>query len=452
MAIKKKPICAAMLLTPFALIPGGVWAQNDDVDQRIEDLERQVQELKNQTEANRAQTSANKQANEAQVEEFDASRVTTKGTTFSYGGYIKLDTIFSNYSEGKPSKSLEDFMIPSAIPVESGQDSWQSLNMHAKESRFNFGTVTNTDIGTIKSFFELDFMLPSGGDERVSSSFNPRLRHAFVRWQFSEKSYFLAGQTWSAFMNVGALPDQLDFVGPVATIFERQPMLQWGFGGFKISLENPYTRLNAYDGVTGEKDDNTVKSDSETIPDIILRYDGKAGGLAWSVAGIGRQLSYDYSGAANPEFDDDNSFGYGLNFAFVWKVLTRDDIRFSISGGDALGRYMGLNSFNDGYIDDDGKIKGIKQVGGFLAYRHFWNDRWRSSFSLSASQADNPDTDDAPDADNWAKAYRSAHANLNYMPYPTLQIGGELIYGYKELEDGRDGNLKRFQFSVKYAF
>ena len=33
-----------------------------------------------------------------------------------------------------------------------------------------------------------------------------------------------------------------------------------------------------------------------------------------------------------------------------------------------------------------------------------------------------------------------------------LQLGGELIYGTKELEDGRDGSLSRLQLAGKYAF
>ena len=33
-----------------------------------------------------------------------------------------------------------------------------------------------------------------------------------------------------------------------------------------------------------------------------------------------------------------------------------------------------------------------------------------------------------------------------------MSIGGELIWAEKELEDGRDADLSRFQFAVKYAF
>ena len=120
--------------------------------------------------------------------------------------------------------------------------------------------------------------------------------------------------------------------------------------------------------------------------------------------------------------------------------------------GDALGRYLGLNAFNDGYVNASGDIETFDQYGGFIAYRHFWNPQLRSTFSLSAIEADNPDVSEFIHADSLAKSYQSFHANLNYLPTPKMAIGGELIYGSKELEDGRDGDLSRLQFAVKYAF
>ena len=105
-----------------------------------------------------------------------------------------------------------------------------------------------------------------------------------------------------------------------------------------------------------------VQSDSETIPDVVLRYNGNAGGLGWSLAGIGRQLSYDErANNGNTQVDDDTEFGYGLSFAGKW-MFGRNDLRFMANYGNALGRYMGLNAFNDGYIDEDGKIKTFTPV------------------------------------------------------------------------------------------
>ena len=378
-------------------------------------------------------------------------------TEFNYGGYIQLDASFSNYDEGKPGNRLiEDFLVPSLIPVEpaSGDaDSHSSSIIHAKSSRFFFTTKTDTDAGAISTRVELDFILSGQGDERISNSESPRLRHAFVKWDYAEGSSLLAGQSWSTFLNVGALPDLLDFVGPVGTLFNRQAQVRWTMGSMQLALENPATRLNS----VAVNSDTLVESlssrldDSETIPDMVARYNGTAGDLSWSVAAVLRQLSYEVRSGAEVTSDDD-TYGYGLSLAGKWKTGGDNDLRFMLNYGDALGRYLGLNAFNDGYIKADGSIGTIDQLGMFIAYRHYWSPKWRSNFSYSMAEADNPETTDFQFADSLAKSYESIHANLNYLPTPKLQLGTEFMTATKEMEDGREGSMNRLQFAVKYSF
>lgn len=376
--------------------------------------------------------------------EIDESRVMAKGTKFTYGGYVQLDTITSDYSGGKPSNTLlDDFLVPSLIPVEpaSGADSYRATNMHTKSSRFWFKTSTNTEMGRIGSHIELDFILSGQGDERISNSWAGRIRHAFVTWDYAENSSIMAGQNWSTFFNVSTLPDHLDFVGPVGTAFMRQPQVRWTHGGLQLALENAVTRLN---GVAWD-------NNHEGIPDVIARYDGKQGDLSWSLAGLLREIEYSDRSTLAVEGANDSTFGYGLSLAGKYK-LGDDDIRFMVSQGNGLGRYLGLNAFNDGYVDANGDIESIDQFGAFLAYRHFWAPEWHSTFGYSIAEADNPNASDFATAADLAKSYQSIHASLNYVPAPRLRFGGELIFAEKELEDGRSGDVSRFQFSVQYAF
>ncbi len=413
-------------------------AAADAVADRIAELERQLAELK-------AQVMSNSETIEVNTSDIEQSRPMAKGTKFTYGGYVQLDSIGSNYSGGKPGNDLiDDFFVASLIPVDpvSGDaDSYQSTNLSAKSSRFFFTTATDTDVGKISSRFELDFQVSGQGDERISNSWSSRLRHAFLKWDYAEGSSIMAGQSWSTFFNVSALPDNLDFVGPVGTIFVRQPQVRWTMGGLQLAVENPATRLN---GVAWD-------NDAEGIPDLIARYNGKTGDLSWSVAGMGRQLSWEDRSNPSIEAGEDTQFGYALSLAGKWQLGT-DDLRFMFNYGDALGRYMGLNAFNDGYVDANGNIQTIDQMGGFIAYRRFWSPHWNSTFSASMARADNPGNGDFAGADSLASEYRSLHASLNYLPAPKLQFGGELVFGVKELEDGRSGDMSRLQFSAKYAF
>jgi hypothetical protein len=437
-------------------------AQAADLEARIAALEAQLAELKAAVAAEQGGSAAPPESDPAVAAQLETltigqasheetlalSHVSKRDDTwFRYGGYVQLDTLMSHYSEGKPAASLiEDFLVPSLIPVapaSGASDSYQSTNMHAKSSRFWFGTETETGVGRIRSHIELDFLLGNQGDERVSNSFAARIRHAFVDWEYAPGKSLMAGQNWSTFFDVGALPDLIDFVGPIGTEFGRQPQLRWTSGGLQLALENPSTRLNVPGG-------GTRLDDSERIPDFIARYNGRSGELRWSVAGIARQLDYEARDGA-VEVSSDSTLGYGARVTGKW-LLGADDLRFTASYGNALGRYLGLNAFNDGYLGADGAIETIDQWGLAVAYRHVWSVAWRSTVSLSLSEASNPSQAEFAGAGALASAYRSAHANLWYAPAPGLQLGGELIYGYKELEDGRDGDLSRLQLAVKYAF
>jgi hypothetical protein len=442
-AFTAKPVAVAVLA---ALVSSTSLAASEDVEGRIAELERQLAELK-------TMMANNTVAIENNAEEIEVVRPIRKGTEFKYGGYVQLDSLTTDYQEGDPGNRLiDDFLVPSLIPVEpkeGSSDNFVDTNIHAKSSRFYFTTSTPTEVGTISSRVELDFMLSRNGDERISNSWNSRIRHAFVKWQYSEDASILAGQTWSTFFNVAALPDTFDFVGPVGTIFDRQPLVRWTKGPWQFAVENPATRLNEVnDGLPGIRLD-----DAEDLPDIVARYNGKAGNLAWSFAAIGRELGYENrSEGLNFKVDSDEEFGYGLSLAGKWTFDNKDDLRFMASYGSALGRYLGLNSFNDGYIADDGSIETIDQWGAFVSYQHYWNPKWRSLLVLSASGADNPSESDFMDTDSLNESYQSVHLNLAYLPAPRMSIGGELIYAHRELEDGREGDLYRIQFAVKHAF
>lgn len=406
--MKLLPITAALVAAGLASL-----AHADEVTDRIEKLEREINSLKNQSPPAAATTTA------------------TDSSSLTIGGYIKLDAQVSDYSDGRgPTGAGEDFLIPSTIPT-GGESGDIKTHFSAKESRVWIKGQTATDAGLIKGHVEVDFMLSGQGDERVSNSYAPRLRHAYLSW-----NEWLFGQTWSTFFNVGALPDLLDFVGPVGTIFVRQSQIRYTSGGWMFAVENPQSTLYINQNAT------TASFDDNAMPDMIARYNFGSGKASYSFAAMGRELAYDDG------TDVESEFGYAVSFAGkIGLGDSGDDLRFMLNAGNALGRYLGLNAFRAGSVDTDGSIDLIDQVGVFAAYRHLWNQQWRSSFSLSAAQADNPDS-----AGNAAKTYQTAHANLIYKPAAPLDIGGELILGNKELEDGTDGSITRLQFSAKYLF
>lgn len=457
-----------ILLSATCLTASPVLAQDKSVDERLDRLEALVEGLIERLDAQQgaaqqdqaamraeqeairtqsAQLLAATQALQSQQEDLTeqvASNTAQSGDGFSlgktritYDGYIKLDAISQRTSGGQlPNNSiLRDFLIPVAIPV-GGEASGFDTDFSARQTRMLF--KTETDVGAehkLTGIIELDFNVTSGGNERISNSFVPRIRQAAIsydNWTF--------GQTWSTFQNVGALPDSLDFIGVTpGTVFDRQPLIRYTNGGLQIAVEQPETAVTSPTGTR-------VLAGDDQLPDMVGRYNWSGDWGSFTAAGILRQLHVskdDLNGV------DDSAFGYGLSLSGKVKVGDKDDFRFMATAGDGLGRYIGLNIVNDAAIDAAGHLDPIFTYSGFGAYRHVWNDGMRSTIGGSYFKADNPvllTTDQVTD-ESW-----NAFANIIWTPVPPLDIGVELMYAERTIEDGRSGNLQRVQFSTKYNF
>lgn len=362
-------------------------------------------------------------------------------TNYSFGGFIKFDALFSQSSDAQRSGG-NDFLVPSAIAVGNSSNKGDVVfDTNSKFSRLWFKTATMTDVGEVSSHVEMDFN--AGNDERVSNQSSTGLRHAYLKWNNSSDSSIIAGQTWSTFFNVTALPEAVDFLGPGSgTIFVRQSQVRYtqaiGSGKFMIAAENPSVSL--YDGGSGF-DNNQV--DDSSMPDLIGRYDGSTGALNYSAAAMVRQINY--NDRANDK--DDSQIGYGVTFSGKYAFNNGDDFKFMVSQGQ-LGRYIALNAFRDGAVEVNGDIELITSMGGFVAYKHMWSEKLRSTVSYAFSQADNPDTL-VVDA---TKKINNASINLMYSPTKNLTFGGEYLMAQREVESGADGDLSRLQLTSKWAF
>jgi len=357
-------------------------------------------------------------------------------TEFTYGGYIKLDAMWSDYSAGAPAGTSvgRDFYVPSTLTVGSDNNSDAVFDMHARESRFNFGTSTLLDNGkTVKTKIELDFLASApGGNERVSNSYSPRIRHAFISYDG-----WLFGQTWSNFQNVGALPEALDFVGPAeGTVFVRQTQVKYTTGAWSFSLENPESTITTAGG-------GMAVTDDASLPDFTARYTHNADWGNFVVTALARQLTYKVGGV------DADETSFGVSASGMVK-LGEDNLKFMLTQGKGLGRYVGLNVARGAVLNGD-DLDAIDSTSGFIAYQHKWNSQWRSTFLYSFLSADNDENLLAMYGDP-TESSQSYSANILYSPVKRLTFGAEFKHAERELESGVDGDLDRLQFSVKYAF
>ena len=354
------------------------------------------------------------------------------GTTVTYGGYVKMDAIVTK-SDGEIVALGRDFYIPGLTPV--GGDSATRFDMHARQSRFFFSTATELEDGNqITSLLELDFMTSvNGNDERTVNAYSPVLRHAFIKYKD-----WTIGQTWSNFMDLASLPDTLDFVGnPDAAIFIRQAQVRYSKGNFAIAIENPESTVTPFGG------GGRITTDDNATPDLTASYNLKTGWGVIRVSGLLRQIAID-DGTFNDEVTS-----VGLSVSTKIDLANKDDIRITLNSGNGLGRYVGLNTVNGAVLDANGTLETIDVSSFSAAYRHLWNDQWRSTFLYSTLMVDN---DTILTGFNATKNTRSYSANLLYQATKKLMLGFEYKSASREIEAGADGDLKRIQFSAKYEF
>ncbi len=312
----------------------------------------------------------------------------------TFGGYIKADVRTISGDVSSPVTN-DDYWIGHGAVVDDISTTKFSVN----ETRFNAKYVH----GDVTGFIEMDF-LGGGGNQIVSNSSHPRLRHAFIKY-----NNFLVGQTWTTFQNTSSLAEAADFGGPLnASAFIRQGQIRYTNGGLQLSLENP----------------NSDKGDSsqDSIPDVIAKYTFKGDWGNVSVSGLARQLN---TVGGNTE----SAIGFGV--AGRIKTFGKDDFRFQVHGGNT-GRYVGVVAARD-LIGEEAE----ETTSFMVAYRHFWTDDMRSTVFYGSTDADLANT-------------KRNHVAINLFKNYTKQLSFGIEIGNFEMDEISKSS-DYLQFSAKYV-
>jgi len=455
----RRPLAAALLVA--LALPGMAFAQaatagsdkERELEARVVQLEATVQQLLSRQQPTQAAISDAKsvpaQAPVAAAPVTPGKSIQTTpitpaanpGTAFSYGGFIKLDAMYTQTSDGEIADGSVGrlFYLPATIPVGGTREASGDTDFHAQFSRFWLSADTTLDSGDkLKGYIELD-MFGGGsnaflGNETATNTHGVTLRHAYVSW-----NRWLAGQTWSNFQDVAALPDAVDFIGPTdGTIFVRQAQLRYTQGPWSFSAENPETTIYRNIGAR-------IASDDNNLPDLTARWITKGGWGHFTVAALLRQLKYQ-NVASNI---DQTTTGGALSVSGKFNVGKNDDLRYMVSGGPGLGRYLALGLGSDAVTQADGSLEPLDGVGGFVAWRHAFGPTLRGNLMYSMARFDNDVAITGPGVTEGAQSW---HANMIYSPLPKLDLGAELSWGRRSLESGADGDLRRLHTTVKYSF
>ena len=120
-----------------------------------------------------------------------------------------------------------------------------------------------------------------------------------------------------------------------------------------------------------------------------------------------------------------------------------------VNAGSGIGRYLAFGLGSDAVLDANGDLNALDGYGGFVAWRHVFSPKLRSNLLYSRGAFRQRH---GPHRLRRHRARAILHANLIYSPFPKLDIGAELIFGQRALEDDARGRPAPPAHHVKYSF
>src|SRR5690606_11786228 len=113
-----------------------------------------------------------------------------------------------------------------------------------------------------------------------------------------------------------------------------------------------------------------------------------------------------------------------------------------------VARYVGLGATAADAVMVGADIEPTDVTAAFIAYRHFWSPKLRSTLAYSMLEADY----DNAAAGTLNEKATSARINLMYSPVKEVTYGVEYSNAKLEKVSGADGTMDRLQFTAKYSF
>lgn len=365
---------------------------------------------------------------------------------FELYGHAMLDT---GYDFGQTDPNWFDVERPTKLPAfpnEFGQNG--NFFTGVRQTRFGLKSLVPTSHGELKAVFE--FELFGVGVDAGQTTF--RLRQAY-----GELGQWLAGQTWSPFMDPDVFPNSIEYWGPNGMVFFRNVQLRWqpvnkGNHQVMIAVERPGASADL-----GNVQDLYILQGVKfrfPFPDVSghVRYGGKRTYI--QVAGIYRYIAWDDNAPTPLTNLTGYTNGWGVHVSSNVGVGPKDTIKWSVQYGHGVENYM-----NDAPVDVAPKLttnvrrpitgNPLPDFAVVAFYDHYWSEKWSSTLGYSLLHIQNVPL-------QVPSSFRRGQyglADLLYYPVKNVLVGGEFIWGRRQnFSDGWTFDDYRVQLSVKYNF
>lgn len=334
------------------------------------------------------------------------------------GGRVQVDSMY--YPNAGAGES-EDFLVPRLINGNGRH--FNRARISARDSRLSFDFRMPASFGQVRAFTEFDFLntAPANAQAQVNN-YEPRLRHVYLEVGPGKGAWtLLAGQNWSAFVNVQAYADLYNGL-PFGSVFVRQPQIRltkWftTATSLALSIENPEGDVSGATGAGGAEQ-------FDGLPDFVAtaRSEQKWGALQAGL--LVRRID-----ETSPE-GKRTTWGVNLGGNINVPGTDRDNIRFQVNYGNGIGRYIGELGVNfDGRSRTLGSFDRLHVFAGNVSFEHYFNRNWYSTVGVSQVSVDNP-----YDIIDSLRRTRTASVNGIYAPTPGLEFGLEITVANKTLE------------------
>jgi hypothetical protein len=243
-------------------------------------------------------------------------------------------------------------------------------------------------------------------------------------------------------------------------VFLRLPQVRWtayrtATDSFAVALERPGNDIDQGNIREVPEYEGAVVNGDQKFPDLTGQYRHDDVWGHFQIAGILRQVGYEYSLAGEP-LQKSSQTGWGIDLTAGIKTIGKDQLLLGVVHGDGIASYM-----NDGGMDvaptalptislAPPTINGeaVPLTGVTAYYDHYWNSMFSSSIGYSFTQVSNTNFQSG------GAFHKGEYAsgNLLYYPADKVMLGVELLWGKRHNHDGTTGDDVRVQFSAKYNF
>ncbi len=310
-----------------------------------------------------------------------------KGVTLTPGGFLAGESIWRQRA-----MNADIYTNFNATPYPgAGEAHTSEWVPSARQSRLSLLAAGNVPFGTLKGFFEGDFLSAGTTSNNLqSNSYTLRIRQA---WGQAEAGHFLfnAGQMWTLLTEdkKGALAGQevvpIIFDGNLHVGFTY--LRQVGFRAQErfrpgvtaaVALENAQYQFSASNapsnfffgnaGAAPGLNNSSANYTNQVAPDVLAKISFDPSYGHYEIGGVARFFRDRYypGGTISAGAQNDTKLGGGLVASARFPVTARADIGLHFVGGDGTGRY-GAALLPDITVKPDGTLEPLRNAQGLFS-------------------------------------------------------------------------------------